>query len=59
MEDLEIQFKKQLKPGTRVVSLCFSLPNIKPQKTELINGKNYSCIDSRAWQLVYKFFLQV
>jgi hypothetical protein len=39
MNSLSIQFFKQLKPGTRIVSYCFELPNIVPKKTEIINGK--------------------
>jgi hypothetical protein len=33
MEKLKIKFKKELKPGTKIISYSFSIPDWKPEKT--------------------------
>lgn len=39
MEDLIVQFKKQLLHGTRVISYCFKIPDLVPNKVETVCGK--------------------
>ncbi len=40
MKKLSSKFKKQLPHGSRVVSLAFEIPNLKPAQVEIIKGKN-------------------
>jgi ribosomal protein L11 methylase PrmA len=39
MEKLKGKFKKELKPGTRIVSYAFSIPGWKPEKVVKVNEK--------------------
>lgn len=39
MKELLPQFKKQLHPGTRVVSYCFEIPDLIPDKIKTIGSK--------------------
>lgn len=40
MERLSAKFKKELKPGTRIYSLAFSLPDWPNEKIEYLDEKN-------------------
>jgi len=39
MKKLEEKFKKECKPGAKIISHCFSMPNLKPEKVvKMENG---------------------
>ncbi|MFA6594223.1 MAG: hypothetical protein WCT16_03095 [Candidatus Buchananbacteria bacterium] len=58
MDKLENKFQKELRPGARVVSYTFKLPNIQPAKTVLgREKKNWfdRCLRTKGIIYVYQF----